>query len=150
TPAARLQHNDELSALFTAWAADQHKKEVYNRAGPMRGPVAYAHSLQDLRDSPQLAARGYWHELDHPVAGRLTYPGAPILMSDSPWRAGRAPLLGEEGNGQWATGNGRSALTPPFGPPSPASGGEGAEHGEAGEGRPSLPLETVRVLDLTM
>ncbi len=27
--------------------------------------------------------------------GHVTYPGAPAKLSQSPWRSGRAPLLGE-------------------------------------------------------
>jgi len=132
TPAARLQHNDELVALFTAWALGQHKKDVYERAGRTRAPVAYVHTLQDLLDSPQLRARGYWQCVEHPVAGRLTYPGPPIRMSDSPWRAGRAPLLGE-GPGTWRL--------PPLTPGGPrVRDGAGA----------ALPLGGVRILDLTM
>jgi crotonobetainyl-CoA:carnitine CoA-transferase CaiB-like acyl-CoA transferase len=139
TPAARLQHNDELVALFTAWALGQHKKDVYARAGYMRAPVAYVHTLQDLLDSPQLNARGYWQTVEHPVAGRLTYPGPPVRMSDSPWRVGRAPLLGE-GPGTWT-----SDAAGPDRPP-PARG-----RGDGGEGQETaLPLAGVRVLDLTM
>ncbi|MHB8574743.1 MAG: CaiB/BaiF CoA transferase family protein [Dehalococcoidia bacterium] len=95
TPAGRLQNNDELTATIYAWAADKEKREVYTRAGSMRGPIAYVHDMQDLIDSPQLAARQYLHQVDHPVAGRLTYPGAPFLMSETRARSGRAPLLGE-------------------------------------------------------
>ncbi len=148
TPAARLQHNDELVALFTAWALGQHKKEVYARAGRLRAPVAYVHTLQDLLDSPQLRARGYWQDVEHPVAGRLTYPGPPIRMSDSPWRAGRAPLLGE-GPGTWAPDP--AALTPSPCEPSPRPSATPLPH--AGEGlgvRAGLPLTGVRVVDLTM
>jgi len=42
-----------------------------------------------------LRAREYFQEVEHPLAGRLTYPGPPFRMSEVQWRAGRAPLLGE-------------------------------------------------------
>jgi crotonobetainyl-CoA:carnitine CoA-transferase CaiB-like acyl-CoA transferase len=93
--ATRLQHEDELRAIFYGWAADKEKREVYARAGEMRAPVAYVHDMEDLVQSPQLAARNYFQSVDHPIAGPLTYPGPPIRMSETPWRAGRAPLLGE-------------------------------------------------------
>ncbi|MGE0544402.1 MAG: CaiB/BaiF CoA transferase family protein [Dehalococcoidia bacterium] len=95
TQRARMEHNDELVATLYGWAADQQKKDVYRRAGTMRGPVAYVHTLEDLQQSPQLQARRYFHQVDHPAAGPLTYPGNPFSMSDSPWQAGRAPLLDE-------------------------------------------------------
>ncbi len=92
---SRLQHNDELEAIVYAWAAGQKAKEVYWRAGAGRAPIAFVHTLGDLLESEQLRARGYFQEVDHPVAGRLTYPAAPFRMSNVEWRAGRAPLLGE-------------------------------------------------------
>ena len=95
TQRARLDHNDELVATLYAWAAEQRTKEVYARAGTMRGPIAYVHTLEDLLASPQLRVRRFFGEVEHPLAGRLTYRGGPFSMSDSPWRAGRAPLLGE-------------------------------------------------------
>jgi crotonobetainyl-CoA:carnitine CoA-transferase CaiB-like acyl-CoA transferase len=91
----RVKHNDELEAIIYAWAADQEKREVYRRAVNLRAPVAYVHTLEDLLESPQLTERDYFQEVEHPVAGRLTYPGPPFRMSETPWRPGRAPLLGE-------------------------------------------------------
>ncbi len=175
TPAARLEHNDDLLAVFMGWAAGQHKRDVYERAGHQRAPVAYVHGLQDLRESPQLAARGYWTEIDHPETGPLVYPGAPFRMSDSPWRGGRSPLLGEHGmgDGEWlselgdahapsapvgpSTGAAASPLTPPdrsASPrpitqhPSPNTDPSGRRASMSGDAR--LPLASVRVLDLTM
>ena len=150
TPAARLQHNDELLALFIGWAAEQRRKDVYARAGRMRAPVAYVHSLQDLKDSPQLAARGFWHEVDHPATGPLTYPGPPFRMSDSPWRAGRAPLLGEHNGGKREEGRGKSEGTGELVPSSVArpAGPQSPIRNPQFPG--GLPLASVRVLDLTM
>jgi crotonobetainyl-CoA:carnitine CoA-transferase CaiB-like acyl-CoA transferase len=91
----RLKHNDELMAIVSAWAAGQKAKEVYRQAGAARVPIAFVHSLGDLLESEQLKAREYFQEVEHPVAGRLTYPGPPFRMSEVQWKAGRAPLLGE-------------------------------------------------------
>jgi crotonobetainyl-CoA:carnitine CoA-transferase CaiB-like acyl-CoA transferase len=44
---------------------------------------------------PHLASRGFFAKVDHPAVGVLTYPGAQMKMSETPWRAGRAPMLGE-------------------------------------------------------
>ncbi len=92
---SRLQHNDELEAIVYEWAGRQDAKEVYKTAGPERVPIAFAHTIGDLLESEQLRARDYFQEVDHPVAGELTYPGAPFRMSAVEWQAGRAPLLGE-------------------------------------------------------
>ncbi len=92
---SRLQHNDELIAIVRAWAAGQKAKEVYREAGAARVPIAFVQTLGDLLESEQLRAREYFQEVEHPVAGHLTYPGPPFRMSEVEWRAGRAPLLGE-------------------------------------------------------
>jgi crotonobetainyl-CoA:carnitine CoA-transferase CaiB-like acyl-CoA transferase len=137
TSAARLQHRDELMAIFMSWASEQHKKEVYDRAGRMRAPVSYVHNLQDLRDSPQLAARSFWQSIDG-----LTYPGPPFRMSDSPAHIDRAPPLGEGvGSGEWGVRQeGGDALMP----------SRHAAHDSPLPTPHSLPLATVRILDLTM
>jgi CoA:oxalate CoA-transferase len=92
---SRLQHNDELLAVVSAWAAGQKAKEVYRKAGAARVPIAFVHTLADLLESEQLNAREYFREVEHPLAGRQTYPGPPFRMSEVGWSAGRAPLLGE-------------------------------------------------------
>lgn len=92
---SRLQHNDELEAIVYAWAASGSAKDLYRQAGAARAPVSFVHSIADLLESEQLRGRAYFQEVDHPVAGRLTYPGPPFRMSDITWNAGRAPLLGE-------------------------------------------------------
>ena len=45
---------------------------------------------------PHLAARGFYHDVDHPVAGAATYPGMAASLSERPPQApGPAPLLGQ-------------------------------------------------------
>jgi crotonobetainyl-CoA:carnitine CoA-transferase CaiB-like acyl-CoA transferase len=95
TGAARLANEDEMRATLYAWALSQEKRDVYERAGKLRGPVAFVHDMKDLFESPHVRAREYLVDVDHPAAGTLTYPRGPFLMSESPPRAGRAPLLGE-------------------------------------------------------
>jgi crotonobetainyl-CoA:carnitine CoA-transferase CaiB-like acyl-CoA transferase len=92
---SRLQHNDELEAIVYAWAAGQSAKELYWQAGAARAPIAFVHTLGDLLESEQLRSRDYFREVEHPLAGSLTYPGPPFRMSEVEWEPGRAPLLGE-------------------------------------------------------
>jgi crotonobetainyl-CoA:carnitine CoA-transferase CaiB-like acyl-CoA transferase len=43
-----------------------------------------------------MAARGFFVEVDHPVTGKLKYPGIPYIFSDIPKEAPTAaPLLGQ-------------------------------------------------------
>ncbi len=47
-------------------------------------------------NSPQIEARGFIVEIDHPVAGKLKYPSRPYRFSKTPWRVERpAPLIGQ-------------------------------------------------------
>jgi CoA:oxalate CoA-transferase len=99
---SRLHHNDELTAELYAWAATQTCEEAYRRAGELRAPLACVLNLDEALASPQMKARAYFQEVEHPAAGRCVYPGPSFrLTGGSPadggwgWRAGRAPLLGE-------------------------------------------------------
>jgi crotonobetainyl-CoA:carnitine CoA-transferase CaiB-like acyl-CoA transferase len=92
---ARLRHDDELSAEFYGWAAGITKREAYERAGATRAPISPVNTIADLLASDHLRERGFFREIDHPVAGTLSYAGPPAHMSASPPAARRAPLLGE-------------------------------------------------------
>ena len=84
-----------LHRILLPWLLEHSKEEFYH-AGQARGQLyGYVAGPEDLLHSEQLQQRGFFVEVEHPVAGRLTYPGAPYKMSRTPWRAGRAPLLGE-------------------------------------------------------
>jgi len=64
-------------------------------------PAGPALTLEEALASTQMRVRRYFQEVDHPVAGRRTYPGPPFRLTGGlpgdgwGWRAGRAPLLGE-------------------------------------------------------
>lgn len=60
----------------------------------MMYPVA---TTADMLENPQLAARGFWVEVEHPELGAtITYPGAFGIASEAPIIiTRRAPLIGE-------------------------------------------------------
>ena len=62
-----------------------------------RIPYAMVRPPEALLDDPQLAARGFFAECEHPELGRtLRYPGGPFFFTKTPWRISRRPpLLGE-------------------------------------------------------
>ncbi|MBM4462473.1 MAG: CoA transferase [Chloroflexi bacterium] len=59
--------------------------------------LAPCNTIDDLINSPHLHERNYWEAVEHPELGEsITYHGAPIKISDAPWRISRrAPLIGE-------------------------------------------------------
>jgi crotonobetainyl-CoA:carnitine CoA-transferase CaiB-like acyl-CoA transferase len=85
----------EFDAILLEWLLVRTKREVMEKAqacGYMCGAI---NTMEDVFADPHLAERGFFVEVDHPYAGTLRYPGAQFKMSETPWRPGRAPLLGE-------------------------------------------------------
>ncbi len=89
-----LEALPEVMARFTEWASTQNKNEVAEQAQALRMLVTPIHTVADLAKWPQLAAREFWRNVDHPRAGVLEIPGPPWRFSRS--SAGpidAAPLL---------------------------------------------------------
>jgi len=74
------------------------RHEIYNEALRRDFGWAPVNTPRDLVESPQLAARSYFVQVEHPELGEtITYPGAPCKMTETPWRIWRrAPLIGEQ------------------------------------------------------
>ncbi|HZY58865.1 MAG TPA: CoA transferase [Candidatus Binataceae bacterium] len=96
-PAYRRANAAHLFDVLEDWARDQSCEAIAARAQTLRLPYAMPRSINDLLNDEQLKARGYFVEVEHPELGRkFLYPGAPYLLSATPWRLyRRPPLLGE-------------------------------------------------------
>jgi len=98
TPLAQMQpvHRDEFNALFIPWCFEHTKNECVKlgqEAGILCGPL---YNMEEVLNDPHFLDRGFWAEIEHPAAGKLTYPGRPINAQKMPWVIKRpAPLLGE-------------------------------------------------------
>ncbi len=86
----------EFDAIWYSWLADHNKDELFDiflRAKIASAPV---NSPEDLLRNPHLKERGYFTEIDHPETGKVTYPGPPFHMTESPSQVRYpAPLLGQ-------------------------------------------------------
>ncbi|HSE46404.1 MAG TPA: CoA transferase [Gemmatimonadales bacterium] len=87
---------EEFDAFWIPWCMQRTKRELVElfQAGGL--PCAPVNSVADIAADPQLEARGFFEELDHPVVGSARYPGLPWVMNETPggyWKA--APTLGE-------------------------------------------------------
>lgn len=82
--------------------------EVQN-AGLLSGPVF---TSRGLLEDPHYAQRDYWQEVDHPVTGPLTCPGAPYRSGNMAWKIKRtAPLLAQHNEDiHCALGHGKEEL----------------------------------------
>ena len=93
---SRAEYIDALLPLMTEWAMQHPKEEIFRLAQEHHCPLAPAYNIEEVVNSPQIKARDFFVEIDHPVIGQTRYPGAPYTLTKTPWRIqGRAPLLGE-------------------------------------------------------
>ncbi|MDO8531119.1 MAG: CoA transferase [Dehalococcoidia bacterium] len=91
----RHRWTEEIERHVQKWLVEQGKKELFHQAQEWRLPFGIVQDAGDLLRCEQLEARGFFTVQDHPVAGAVRLPGPPFRLSASPWRKGRAPLLGE-------------------------------------------------------
>ncbi|MBI2855806.1 MAG: CoA transferase [Chloroflexi bacterium] len=145
--------------IWTPWLMARTAIEVMEECQKYEIPsVAVSTMDQVVHNNPQFEAREYLKEIDHPVAGKLLYPGAPIYSPREWWSIRRpAPTLGQHnrevlGNGAdpWGQKPGQtskeleSARTsrPSRGTITTVAGGE--------NGNVRLPLEGIRALAFTL
>lgn len=88
---------DQLLEPIGEFFLQHTKAEIYEEAINRRfilGPVSTA---SDVVGDPQLLARDYWQQMEHPELGvAITYPGDFIKLSETPSQLRRrAPLIGE-------------------------------------------------------
>jgi crotonobetainyl-CoA:carnitine CoA-transferase CaiB-like acyl-CoA transferase len=97
TNAGRLANEDELDALLSAWTAERDGYAVMAllQAAGVRAGVCQRASDRRERD-PQLAARGWWHTVDHSEMGAVEYDGVVPRLSRTPGAVATAsPCIGE-------------------------------------------------------
>lgn len=96
TEEGRREHAAELREHLVEWAQNNTADEIFHKVQSTRSPAAPINSMKEFVNSPQIEARGFIVEIDHPVAGKLKYPSRPYRFSKTPWRVERpAPLIGQ-------------------------------------------------------
>ncbi|MFV0306737.1 MAG: CoA transferase [Desertimonas sp.] len=92
-PAGRQAHAAELTAVFSEWAADRDRVEVFNDAQEWRIPFGYVPHLDEVRHVAQHKARDFFASVDH---GDVTvdHPTLPFLVDGHRGGVGPAPALG--------------------------------------------------------
>lgn len=105
TREARQQNAPALWALLGEWSRQYSKHDIARWGQERRIPCFPVNTVEDLLQDAHLAARQFFVELAHPMAGRLTYPGVPYKFSKTslPLQARPAPLLGQH-NDLWLQG----------------------------------------------
>ena len=93
----RQEFADEVDALMLPWLIEHDKVGIF-KAGQESGlGFSFVATMKDILEMEQLVSRGYFVNIEHPAAGSLTYPGAPITCEPDAeaWVFRRAPLFAE-------------------------------------------------------
>lgn len=91
-----IANREELKGIIAEKLLEQNSKELFQTAVEWGVPFALVPTTREVLDSPQHKERGFFEEVDHPVMGKVTMPGAPFKMMETPWQLRNpAPLLGE-------------------------------------------------------
>jgi len=93
----RRQHVDHIIETLSAWTKTHSTDELFQLGQLMRFPWAPVSSVAEMFRSPQLSARDFFVEVEHPEVGNsYAYPGTPCRLSNASWKIRkRAPLIGE-------------------------------------------------------
>jgi len=91
TLSSRLENVNELDQLVESWTASRTASEVMTtlqEAGVAAGVVQNAED--QMHRDPQLAARGFFEEIEHLKKGKVIATGIPLGLTGTPGRSGRA------------------------------------------------------------
>ena len=93
----RKANEDALEAEIGTWLRERPAVEVVAALQAAGVPSGIVQNAQDMLDRDEhMKARGYYHYVDHPEAGREAHDGPAAVLSETPgYIAGPAPLLGE-------------------------------------------------------
>ncbi len=110
TPSARLVNAEELGRILDRYFLTRKKYDMFHAAQQRRFIYGVVQSPEEVLNDEQYRARGYFVDIDHPVAGKIKYPGAPFSMSGTPWQARQpAPTLGQHNSRVFGQRLGHSA-----------------------------------------
>jgi crotonobetainyl-CoA:carnitine CoA-transferase CaiB-like acyl-CoA transferase len=96
TVSGRVEYGEDLKQLLLEGLANWDRKPLFQASGERRLVFGMAQDASDLYDCPQLAAREFFVEVDHPAAGKAKYAGMGPKLSEKDFQVRRpAPLLGQ-------------------------------------------------------
>jgi len=93
--AQRNKRRDEVFEMIAAWTRRHDKWKAMHTLAAAGVPCSAVFDTNDVINNAHLRQRGMIVDVEHPDAGRLTMPGCPLQLSDSPVDVRPAPLLGE-------------------------------------------------------
>jgi crotonobetainyl-CoA:carnitine CoA-transferase CaiB-like acyl-CoA transferase len=96
THAGRRAAHDTLDSEIGAWASKQDLAGAVEALVAHGVPAGVAYDGRIASRHPQMVARRFYEEIDHPVVGRHPVPGLPFRMSGvEHWLGRPAPTVGQ-------------------------------------------------------
>ncbi len=94
---ARAKNSLQINGKVKEWTLKHTKEEIFIKGQALSCPVAAVNTAEDVVNSEQMEARGFFVPLDHPGVGKLDkFPSRPFKFDKTPWQLERpAPLLGQ-------------------------------------------------------
>jgi len=94
--ASRREKAGEIDPKIAEWMMDYTKAELFEM-GQQGGLSCFpVNTVEDVYATEQYRYRGFFQEIEHPIAGSYAYPGIPFhFSSNQPSIRVRAPFLGE-------------------------------------------------------
>ena len=90
------EYPEKADALLEPWLMSRTKEEIYQLCQGNGVPAAPVRTIENVAKNEHLKVRNYFVDIDHPVAGKLKYPGVGYKFTETPFTVRRAaPLLGE-------------------------------------------------------
>ncbi|MBI2171170.1 MAG: CoA transferase [Chloroflexi bacterium] len=87
---------EEYEAYFLSWLMNHTKQEIFELGQASGNVCAPMKTIDEVFEDPQVKVRDLFVDVEHPVTGKVKYPGRPFVMEKSPWAIRRpAPLLGQ-------------------------------------------------------
>lgn len=96
--AERKANEDALDAILGAWTANRDARDLMHLLQRAGVPAAAVADARDLMSDPHLEARGFFHDVEQPTAGKRRHLGGGIVL-DPPGRMPRrrpAPTFGAD------------------------------------------------------
>jgi crotonobetainyl-CoA:carnitine CoA-transferase CaiB-like acyl-CoA transferase len=92
----RSQYWDALKPLILDWTKEHTMDEIYRGSQARGSAIGALYTAKDMLADRQMAARGFFVEVENPEFGKLKYPGVPYRFSDIQREApASAPSLGQ-------------------------------------------------------
>lgn len=100
SPLAQINPEGKIefeSSIWLPWLLQRTREEVVEAAQAVDLYCGAVYGIDEVAASPQLQARGYFVEAEHPAAGVLRYSGATAIAGEPRWWQLRrpAPMLGQ-------------------------------------------------------